>query len=132
MKITNGKIIILIGIVHTLFGISPIAFGKQFMGFASHYYFKISDGVLEFPLFNGHMNYENFAVFWFFYFGILMIPFGVLLDHVENNRLQIPKLFIWSYVSAVVLGVYMIPLSGMTIFMLPHAVYMVVNSIKEN
>lgn len=131
MKITNGKIIIIIGIMHTLFGISPIAFGSKFMDFAERFFFKISDGLLESPLFRGHMNFESFAAFWFFYFGILLIPLGVLLDYVENNRLKIPKLFIWSYLIVVAIGVYMIPLSGMTAFMLPHAIYMLVHAGKE-
>ena len=30
MKVTNGKILIFLGIIHPLLGVSPFAFGKQF------------------------------------------------------------------------------------------------------
>ena len=132
MKITNGKILIFYGIIHPLLGISPFAFGKQFYDFATKFFFKISDGLFEFPLLKGQMNYENFAAFWFFYFGLLLIPLGILLNYVERENKSIPKEFIWSYLIIVLVGVYMIPFSGMTIFMLPHALYMLIKSKGKN
>lgn len=125
MKFNNGKILISFGIIHALMGISPLAFGKQFSGFASSYFFKISEGLSEFPILNGTMNYENFAVFWFFYFGLLLIPLGIIVNYVERSPLHIPKSFVYAYLACVVIGVYMIPFSGMTLFMLPHALYWV-------
>ncbi len=131
MKITNGKILIFFGIIHSLLGISPFAFGKQFLGFANNFFFKISEGLLEFPLLNGQMNYENFAAFWFFYFGLLLIPIGILVNYVEMGNKLIPKNFIWSYLIVALIGVHMIPFSGMTIFMLPHAIYMLIQRNKQ-
>ncbi|WP_422860422.1 DUF6463 family protein [Flagellimonas sp. S174] len=126
MKITNGKILVFFGIIHPLLGISPFAFGKQFAGFADKFFFRISKGLFEFPLLNGEMNYENFAAFWFFYYGLLLIPLGILVNYVEKTNGQIPKNFIWAYLIIVLVGVFMIPFSGMTFLMLPHAVYMLV------
>ncbi len=131
MKITNGRILIFFGIIHPLLGISPFAFGEQFAGFANKFFFKISEGLWEFPLLNGQMNYENFAAFWFFYFGLLLIPLGILVHHVEKTNGQIPKNFIWAYLIVVIVGVFMIPFSGMTIFMLPHAIYMFMQKNKQ-
>ncbi|MBK9580076.1 MAG: hypothetical protein IPO40_23665 [Fibrobacteres bacterium] len=131
MKISNGKVLILFGIIHPLLGISPFAFGKQFYNFAGKFFFKISNGLLEFPLLNGKMNYENFAAFWFFYFGLLLIPLGILLSHIEKECKGIPKQFVWSYFIIVLIGVYMIPFSGMTLFMLPHSLYMVIKTMKR-
>lgn len=54
--------------MHFLFGLSPFAFGRQFSGFAQQFFFKISNGLSEFPVLGGKMNYENFAAFWFVYF----------------------------------------------------------------
>jgi len=125
MKITNGNLLVFTGIMHSLFGVLPFAFGKQFSGFMNTFFFKISNGLSEFPLFNGKMNYENFSAFWFFYFGLLLIPMGVLVQFLEKNNIQVPKKFAISYLVVVLVGVYMIPFSGMTIFMLPHAIYMV-------
>jgi hypothetical protein len=131
MKVTNGKILIFFGIIHPLLGISPFAFGKQFMGFADKFFFKISEGLLEFPLLNGQINYANFAAFWFFYFGLLLIPIGVLVNYVEKTNGQIPKNFILTYLIVVLVGVFMIPFSGMTLFMFPHAIYMLVQKNKQ-
>lgn len=131
MKKTNGTIILFFGIIHPLLGISPFAFGKQFEGFANKFFFKISEGLFEFPLLNGQMNYENFAAFWFFYFGLLLIPIGYLVDHVEKTTGNVPNKFVWSYLVVVSVGVYMIPFSGMTFLMLPHALYMVAQKRRE-
>jgi len=124
MRLINGKILIYTGIAHFLLGVSPFAFGKQFSAFSSTLFFKISEGLFEFPLLNGIMNYENFAAFWFVYFGLLLIPIGILVDYIEKMNKIVPKKFIASYLVVVLIGVYMIPFSGMTFLMLPHAVYM--------
>ena len=131
MKITNGRILVFFGIIHPLFGVTPFAFGRQFAGFADRFFFMTSDGLLEFPLLNGQMNYENFAAFWFFYFGLLLIPLGMLANYVEKTNGHLPKSFIWAYLIVIVVGVYMIPLSGMTFLMLPHALYMLYQSNKH-
>ncbi len=130
-KITNGKILIFFGFSHTLLGISPFAFGKQFAEFADKFFFKISEGLFEFPLLNGQMNYENFAAFWFVYYGLLLIPLGIIVGYVEKISGRIPKNFIWIYLIIVLLGVFMIPFSGMTFLMLPHAIYMLVQNNKQ-
>ena len=130
-KITNGKVLIFFGIIHPLLGISPFAFGKQFAGFADKFFFKISEGLFEFPLLNGQMNYENFAAFWFFYFGLLLIPLGILVNYLEKSGQGIPRNFIWAYLIVVLVGVFMIPFSGMTFLMLPHAIYMLVQSKRS-
>lgn len=124
MKITNGKIVISIGIIHTLLTLLPFTYGKQFADFAHQYFFKVNDGFLE----SGQMNYETFAAFWCFFFGILLFPLGVLLEYIEKNNLKIPRQFIWSYLIVILIGVYMIPLGGFTIFMLPHAIYMLIKN----
>ena len=124
MKLINGKVLIYTGIAHFLLGVSPFAFGKQFLAFSKTYFFKISEGLFEFPLLNGIMNYENFASFWFVYFGVLLIVMGILVDFIEKNNKVVPKNFILAYLIVVLIGVYMIPFSGMTFLMLPHAMYM--------
>jgi len=132
MKITNGKFLIYTGIAHILLGISPFAFGKQFLAFSEKYFFKISDGLSEFPLLNGEMNYENFSAFWFVYFGVLFIPLGYLLDYIETENKIIPKKFIWSYLIFNLIGSYMIPFSGMLLLTLPHSLYMLLKNRKND
>ncbi len=77
------------------------------------------------------MNHENFAAFWFFYYGLLLIPLGMVVGYVEKTRGQIPKNFIYTYLIVVLLGAFMIPFSGMTFLMLPHAIYMLVQRKKQ-
>ncbi|WP_298486740.1 DUF6463 family protein [uncultured Maribacter sp.] len=131
MKINNGKILIFLGISHFLLGISPLAFGKQFNVFYSKFFFRISEGLLEFPFFNGQMNYEYFAAFWFVYFGLLLIPFGMAINHIEKTNNYIPRHLLYTYLFVVLIGVYMIPLSGMTFLMLPQAIYMLIRRNKQ-
>lgn len=121
---TNGRILIFFGLMHALFGMTPFAFGQQFGDFSKQFFFKVSEGLFEFPLLDGQMNYANFAAFWFFYFGLLLIPLGILAHHFEETQGQLPRSFVWSYLLVVLIGVYMIPFSGMTLIMLPHALYL--------
>jgi len=124
MKITNGKVIILIGAIHTL--LTPVDYFNQFEIFAHRFFFSINGGFME-----DSINYETFAAFWCLYFGLTLFALGVLLDSIERKGMPIPKPFIWIYFGVILIGVYMIPFSGMTVFGLPQAIYMLVsNSIK--
>ena len=49
-KITNGILLILIGLLHTSLAVSPEGGGKQFLNAAKSYFFNISAYVDEFPL----------------------------------------------------------------------------------
>ncbi|MEO0732723.1 MAG: DUF6463 family protein [Bacteroidota bacterium] len=120
----NGTILMALGAAHTVVGVSPWAFGEQYLEFAGRWFFRVSEGVLEFPLFNGTMRYANFAAFWFSYYGLLLLATGLLLREFEQAQGYAPKSFAWVYLGIVCLGVYMIPLSGMTFLMLPHAAYL--------
>ena len=121
MKITNGKIIIAIGAIHT--SLTPFVYVDQFKNFAHQLFFKINDGFMA-----SSVDHKTFAAFWCLYFGLILFPLGVLLDSVEKNNMRIPIPFILSYFAIILVGVYMIPLGGMTIFMLPHAICMLIRN----
>jgi hypothetical protein len=125
-KITNGVILMIIGLLHTQYALT--SFGKQFSEFSKSYFFKISKGTDELPAMIGKTNFETFAAFWFFYFGIIIIPIGLLVHSIEKNKGIIPYSFTISYLIVVMIGCYMVPNSGMTFFMLPHAIYMLVRN----
>ncbi len=131
MKLKNSTLFIITGLMHSSLALLPIAFGKQFNAFAQSAFFKVSDGLSEFPLLNGHMNYENFAAFWFFYYGLLLIPLGLLVRLLEQSNISLSIHFTVSYILIVLIGVYMIPFSGMTFIMLPHALFMLIQSLKQ-
>jgi hypothetical protein len=131
-KLTNGILLIIIGIMHTQFALSADGFGKQFRGFSKKFFYKISLGADEFPGMADKKVFETHAAFWFFYFGILIIPIGLLVHSIEKSKKPLPNSFTISYLIVVLMGSYMIPSSGMTYFMLPHAIYMIVsNYIKH-
>jgi len=127
-KITNGILLILIGILHTSLAVSPEGGGKQFLNAAKSHFFKISGGSDELPLEVGKTDLETLAFFWFFYFGLFLIPLGLLVHSIEKNKRILPYSFTISYLIFVLVGSYMIPNSGMTIIMLPHAIYMLIIS----
>lgn len=131
-KITNGVLLIIIGLLHTKLVISPEGCGKLFWNFSETYFYKICNGLEELPAQAGKTNFDILAVFWFFYFGILLIPLGLLVHSIEKSNKTLPHYFTISYLIVVLIGCYMIPHSGMTFIMLPHAIYMlVINYIKE-
>jgi hypothetical protein len=58
---------------------------------------------------------------------------GMLVHSIEKSGRTLPHYFTISYLVVVIIGAYMIPSSGMTFIMLPHAVYMlVINFIRAN
>jgi len=125
-KITNGMLLIFIGFLHTFFGISNDAFGVQFQRFSQTHFYKISCGLDELPAKVGITNFETFAAFWFFYFGILIIPLGLLVHSFEKNNRIIPHSFTITYLIVVLIGCYMVPNSGISFIMFPHAIYIYV------
>ncbi len=126
--ITNGVIILIIALMHTQYALSSGGFGRQFLEFSKSFFYKISGGTKELPAVAGKTNFETFAAFWFFYFGILLIPIGLLVHSVERKKQVVPYSFTISYLIVVLIGCYMVPDSGMTFFMLPHAIYMLVRN----
>lgn len=128
-RITNGHILILIGILHTHFAISADGFQIQFTEFAKVYFFNISSGLDQLPAMVGKTDFETFATFWFFYFGIIMFPLGFAINYIEKVNKHLPILFTISYLMLVLIGCYMVPNSGITIFMLPHALYMIIKPL---
>lgn len=83
-KITNGMLLVFIGLLHTYYSISNDAFATQFQRFSQTHYYKICRGVDELPSRTGFTDFESFSAFWFFYFGIFIIPLGLLLHSIEK------------------------------------------------
>lgn len=123
-KITNGVLLIIIGLLHTKLVVSADGCGAQFSNFAKTNFFRICGGLNELPAAAGKTNFEAFAAFWFFYFGILIIPLGLLVHAIERKYKVLPHSFTILYLIVVLIGAYMIPASGMTYIMLPHAIFM--------
>jgi len=130
-KVTNGIILIIIGLLHTQFALSSEGFGKQFSEFSKSKFFYLFHDLANSRHLAGKELFESFAAFWFFYFGIIIIPFGLLLHSFERKNKYLPNSFTVSYLIVVMIGSYMIPESGITIIMLPHAIYMLLSNFYK-
>jgi hypothetical protein len=131
-KITTGILLIIIGLLHTKLVVTADGCGAQFLNFSKTNFFRICGGLNELPAAAGKTNFEAFAAFWFFYFGILIIPLGLLVHDIEKKQKVLPHSFTISYLVVVMIGAYMIPASGMTYIMLPHAVYMLAGNFYKS
>ena len=128
-KITNGILLIIISIFHTKLALTSEGFGTKFAEFSNSNFYKIHKGLDELPFVSGKMSIsslESFSAFWFFYFGIMLFPLGLLVHSIEKSGRTLPHYFTITYLIIVIIGAYMIPNSGMTIIMLPHAIFMLV------
>jgi len=130
-KITNGILIVIIGMMHTQFALSADGFGKQFREFSKSHFFYLFSDMEKLRAGAGRELFEAFSAFWFFYFGILLILVGLLVHSVEKRYKILPHSFTISYLIFVTIGCYMMPESGMTYFMLPHAIYMLVSNCMK-
>ena len=129
-KRIHGRLLMITGIVHVLLVVMPGVFGEQFYQFAKDLFFNINSGLLDFPLFGGNINNQDFAAFWFFYAGPLMFMYGHLLDSYEKKDGHIEKSISIIFIVISLIGSYMIPLSGMTFLLLPQGIYMYIRSSK--
>lgn len=127
--LTNGLAILVIAALHTQYALSADGFGTQFRGFAATGFFRICRGTAELPVVTGRTNIEAMAAFAFFYFGLLLVPIAVLLHRFERLEGRVPRSFAVTYLVVVAIGAYMVPSSGMTLLMLPHALWMIGRSL---
>lgn len=129
--ITNGVLLIIIAIIHNLTVMVPDSGGTQFSKMAESCFYKVSPGAKLLPIAETKTSFadvEILAIFWFLYFGLLLIPLGLLVHSIERKGGTLPLVFTISYLLFVLAGCYMMPDSGMTFIMLPQAIYMLIVS----
>lgn len=99
MRTWIGKSILIIGVIHSIFG---------FVVFRSTLAEIIHEGLIntiqEQPL-------RNYA-FWFIFFGFLVITFGLFVDWCERKTGELPKFFGWSLLALTLIIVTIMPMSG--------------------
>ena len=106
MKIWIGKAIIIIGIIHNVFG---------FVVFRSTLFELFSAGL--FNTVNGQPVRE--IAFWFIFAGFFAILFGLLVDWVERKGLELPKFLGWSLLALTLMTVTIMPVSGGWLMFIP-------------
>lgn len=101
-----GKWLFAVGVIHSLFGFV---------------FMRTTLAVLWserlFNTVNGQPARE--AVFWFLCTGSLLLIAGALIDHIERHGLGIPEFVTWAFVVLTVIGVVVMPISGIWLFIPP-------------
>jgi len=71
------------------------------------------------------------ATFWFLYAGFLLILLGSLIHRLERNSMAIPPPFVWCLLALTVIGVAVMPISGLWLLVVP-AVGLMVRMVPRN
>ena len=106
MKSWIGKAVILIGIIHTLFGFI----------YLRHIFLDLwQDGLLN--TVNGQLDREAF--FWFTMGGFFMIALGLIINWVEQQQVGFPNLVGWILLTLTLVVVLIMPISGGWLLFIP-------------
>ncbi len=108
MKSWVGRSILVIGMLHTLVGV--IVFHETLFS------------ILREGLFNTiplNRQPERGAAFWFLFTGFSLLIIGGLVVWIERNRMDTPAFLSWSFLSITAVGVFMMPVSGFWLLLMP-------------
>lgn len=106
MKKWIGKVIILIGVVHLIFG---------FITYRSAWAEMLAEGL--FNTVDGQLGHE--VAFWFIAFGLLTLIFGRLIDWYERIGQPLPAFLGWELLVISIAGIVMMPVSGWWFLLFP-------------
>ena len=101
-----GKWLFAVGVIH-------LSFGLVFMH--DTLALLLSEGLWN--TVNGQPVRE--AVFWFLCAGIMLLIVGVLVNRVERGGLPIQPFVTWSFAALVLVGVIVMPISGIWLLIPP-------------
>ena len=103
-----GKWLFAVGVIHLSFG---LAFMHEILALLW------SDRLWN--TVNGQPPRE--AVFWFLCTGVMLLIAGALVNQVEHKALGIPVFVTWSFVALTLIGVIVMPISGIWLLIPPVA-----------
>jgi len=106
MKRWIGRAIIVVGLLHTVFGL--ITF-RQILAVLLH------EGLIN----TVNMQPEREMAFWFIYCGFFMLILGALVDYCESKGVRLPRAIGWGLLAVSLVGVIVMPVSGFWLFFIP-------------
>lgn len=68
---------------------------------------------------SGQLDLAQMLLFWFFAFGVALIPLGLLVHHLERSGQRVPQMIAAALVGLALLGGLFIPASGFWLALLP-------------
>lgn len=94
-----GRWIILVGVVHCIFG--AVVFFEPLSGIVRDGIWNAVDGYPGRPL-----------AFWFEFLGLLTILFGATVDRMEKDRGEFPAFLSYGFLIMTMLGILTMPMGG--------------------
>jgi hypothetical protein len=106
MKRWIGKSVLVIGIVHTIYGF--IVFRGIIAGLGRELLLNTVDG-----------QPDREAAFWFLFSGFLLLIIAGLIQWVEQRQFALPLFLKWSFLAITLLGCFIMPKSGFWLLIVP-------------
>jgi len=116
MKRWVGRWIILVGVIHCVFG--AVIFFEPLSEMVRSGFWNAVDGYPGRPL-----------AFWFEFTGMLTILFGVTVDQIEQDRNTFPVILIYGFGFMTLLAIFTMPIGGGWL-MVPGAVGLFLKKAK--
>ena len=106
MKRWIGRSVIVIGLLHTVFGL---------IGFRDTLATLFGEGIIN--TVNGQPDRE--MAFWFIFFGFSTMILGALIDWCESKEIRLPRATGWGLLAISIVGVVFMPASGFWVVAIP-------------
>lgn len=115
----HGILLIITGILHSIFTLFPFIYGHQWRTF-------IQSGLWK----SVHLGKDReMAAFWFGIAGSLMNALGLCVYELEMAGLHLPASIGLAMLSISLLGALMSPKSGFTFLLVPQSIFYLVTSM---
>ncbi|HID28631.1 MAG TPA: hypothetical protein EYP19_01355 [Desulfobacterales bacterium] len=106
MKVWIGKSVLVIGILHSVFGF--IVFRGVLAELGKELLFNTVDD-----------QPDREVAFWFLFTGFALLILGGLIHWVEQRQLALPSFLKWSFLAITLLGCFIMPKSGFWLLLIP-------------
>lgn len=107
MKTSPGRLLIGIGVIHTLF--TPVFFARELRAI-------VADGVVA----SVAEQYDRNAAFWFAFFGFALILVGETIHVIERELASpVPARVTWGLAAVILAGIVIMPVSGFWLGLVP-------------
>lgn len=108
MKSWIGKSLVIIGVGHSLLG---------FIVYRNAIALIINENLVNTISLNGNSSKE--VSFWFLMTGFALMIIGALVNAIENKNITVPAFLLWSLILIASIGIFMMPISGFWLLLVP-------------
>ncbi len=116
----HGGIMMATGLVHVLFGLMPLVYGRDWLRFYQNSFSNVV--TVE--------NDRAMAAFWFVMTGPMFVIIGALIFSMESQGLPLPAVVGWMLLAVSLLGAVMSHKSGFTVLLLPQTIFYLFSALS--